>query len=222
MSELILGAGGMLARGLAALRPHATALGVAELDVTDASALARAIVPGVSVVWNAAADTRVDLCESDPGHLAVNDGNANATATNAKERTTPRPDQIDRRNGRRGRPYGTRPKTGAPAPDPAPFRSSHATNGTAQATQSARSLAAARSVSPQGPAALEKSPPSVSPATPTCAKRETKTRTVPIQATRTATASPFVRGPLAAKRRTSPVGSAASSPVKNEVIEKES
>ncbi len=73
MSELILGAGGMLARGLAALRPHATALGVAELDVTDAAALARAVVPGVSVVWNAAADTRVDLCESDPGHLAVND-----------------------------------------------------------------------------------------------------------------------------------------------------
>ena len=73
MSELILGAGGMLARGLAAQRPHATALGVGELDVTDAAALARAIVPGVSVVWNAAADTRVDLCESDPGHLAVND-----------------------------------------------------------------------------------------------------------------------------------------------------
>ena len=73
MSELILGAGGMLARGLAASRPHATPLGVAELDVTDAAALARAIVPGVSVVWNAAADTRVDNCESDPGHLAVND-----------------------------------------------------------------------------------------------------------------------------------------------------
>ncbi len=73
MSELILGAGGMLARGLAALRPHATPLGVSELDVTDAAALARAIVPGVSIVWNAAADTRVDLCESDRGHLAVND-----------------------------------------------------------------------------------------------------------------------------------------------------
>lgn len=73
MSELILGAGGMLARGLAALRPHAKALGVADLDVTDAATLARAIVPGVQVVWNAAADTRVDLCESDPGHLAVND-----------------------------------------------------------------------------------------------------------------------------------------------------
>lgn len=73
MNELILGAGGMLARGLAALRPRARALGIAELDVTDAAALARVIVPGVSVVWNAAADTRVDLCESDPGHLAVND-----------------------------------------------------------------------------------------------------------------------------------------------------
>lgn len=73
MTELILGAGGMLARGLAKERPHALALGVGELDVRDPGALAKAIVPGVSVVWNAAADTRVDLCESDPGHLAVND-----------------------------------------------------------------------------------------------------------------------------------------------------
>lgn len=73
MTELILGAGGMLARGLAAERPGARALGLAELDVTDSAALARAIVPGVSVVWNAAADTRVDLCESRAGHLAVND-----------------------------------------------------------------------------------------------------------------------------------------------------
>lgn len=73
MTELILGAGGMLARGLARLRPEARALGIDELDVTDAAGLARAIVPGVSVVWNAAADTRVDLCESDPSHLAVND-----------------------------------------------------------------------------------------------------------------------------------------------------
>jgi dTDP-4-dehydrorhamnose reductase len=73
LSQLILGAGGMLARGLARLLPDARALGVAELDVTDSAALGRAIVPGVSVVWNAAADTRVDLCESDPGHLAVND-----------------------------------------------------------------------------------------------------------------------------------------------------
>ena len=73
MGELILGAGGMLARGLSAIRPGARALGIDELDVTDSAALARAIVPGVSVVWNAAADTRVDLCESDPSHLAVND-----------------------------------------------------------------------------------------------------------------------------------------------------
>ncbi len=73
MTELILGAGGMLARGLASERPGARALGIAELDVTDSAALARVVVPGVSVVWNAAADTRVDLCESDPSHLAVND-----------------------------------------------------------------------------------------------------------------------------------------------------
>lgn len=73
MSELILGAGGMLARGLARLRPEARALGIDRLDVTDPAALARAIAPGVSVVWNAAADTRVDLAESDPYHLSVND-----------------------------------------------------------------------------------------------------------------------------------------------------
>jgi dTDP-4-dehydrorhamnose reductase len=73
MTELILGAGGMLARGLARERPEARSLGIDELDVTDSDALARAIVPGVSVVWNAAADTRVDLAESDPAHLAVND-----------------------------------------------------------------------------------------------------------------------------------------------------
>ncbi len=73
MTELILGAGGMLARGLARERPGAVSLGIGQLDVTDSAALARAIVPGVSVVWNAAADTRVDRCESDPGHLAVND-----------------------------------------------------------------------------------------------------------------------------------------------------
>ncbi|MBK9088973.1 MAG: dTDP-4-dehydrorhamnose reductase [Holophagales bacterium] len=73
MTELILGAGGMLARGLAGERPHARSLGMSELDITDPAALARAIVPGVSLVWNAAADTRVDLAETDPSHLAVND-----------------------------------------------------------------------------------------------------------------------------------------------------
>jgi dTDP-4-dehydrorhamnose reductase len=73
MTELVLGAGGMLARGLARLRPEARALGIDELDVTDSAALARVVVPGVTVVWNAAADTRVDNCEGDPGHLAVND-----------------------------------------------------------------------------------------------------------------------------------------------------
>lgn len=73
MTELILGAGGMLARGLASERPQARALGIRDLDITDPAALARAVVPGVSVVWNAAADTRVDLAETNPGHLAVND-----------------------------------------------------------------------------------------------------------------------------------------------------
>jgi dTDP-4-dehydrorhamnose reductase len=63
----------MLARGLARERPQARALGVDELDITERAALARVVVPGVSIVWNAAADTRVDLAESDPAHLAVND-----------------------------------------------------------------------------------------------------------------------------------------------------
>ena len=73
MTELILGAGGMLARGLARERPDARALGIRDLDITDPAALARAVVPGVNIVWNAAADTRVDLAETDPSHLAVND-----------------------------------------------------------------------------------------------------------------------------------------------------
>ena len=73
MTELILGAGGMLARGLARERPDARALGIGDLDITDPAALARAVVPGVNIVWNAAADTRVDLAETDPSHLAVND-----------------------------------------------------------------------------------------------------------------------------------------------------
>lgn len=73
MTELILGAGGMLARGLARERPDARSLGMKDLDITDPAALARAIVPGVGVVWNAAADTRVDLAETDPSHFAVND-----------------------------------------------------------------------------------------------------------------------------------------------------
>ena len=61
MTELILGAGGMLARGLADERPHARSLGIRDLDITDPAALARAVVPGVRVVRNAAADTRVDF-----------------------------------------------------------------------------------------------------------------------------------------------------------------
>ena len=35
MTELILGAGGMLARGLARERPDARSLGIGDLDITD-------------------------------------------------------------------------------------------------------------------------------------------------------------------------------------------
>jgi dTDP-4-dehydrorhamnose reductase len=73
MTTLILGAGGMLGRALRREFPDARPLTHQELDLTDAAALSEAIAPGVELVLNAAADTRVDLAESDPGHLAAND-----------------------------------------------------------------------------------------------------------------------------------------------------
>ena len=72
-STVILGAGGMLARALASELPSARALTQADCDITDARALRAAIPAGVRLVLNAAADTRVDRCESEPDHLLVND-----------------------------------------------------------------------------------------------------------------------------------------------------
>ncbi|MEO6325649.1 MAG: dTDP-4-dehydrorhamnose reductase [Thermoanaerobaculia bacterium] len=73
MTTLILGAGGMLGRALRRQFPDARPATRQELDLTDEAALAAAIVPGVDLVLNAAADTRVDLAESDPAHLDAND-----------------------------------------------------------------------------------------------------------------------------------------------------
>lgn len=73
MTVVVLGAGGMLGRALVAELPGAKALPRAACDVTDPAAVAEAIPPGTRVVYNAAAYTKVDLAESDPAHLAVND-----------------------------------------------------------------------------------------------------------------------------------------------------
>jgi dTDP-4-dehydrorhamnose reductase len=72
MAAIILGAGGMLGRALGAEYPDARRLTHAELDITDEAALLAAIVPGVDLVLNTAADTRVDQAESDPAHLQTN------------------------------------------------------------------------------------------------------------------------------------------------------
>lgn len=85
MTALVLGAGGMLARALVAEVPGARALSIDDCDITDPAAISRAIGPGVRVVFNAAADTRVDRCESEPDHLAVNDVAVGAVAERCRE-----------------------------------------------------------------------------------------------------------------------------------------
>lgn len=72
MPTLLLGSRGMLGRELHKLVPDAVAVDRDEADITDPAALDGILVPGVTLVLNAAADTRVDLCESDRAHLAVN------------------------------------------------------------------------------------------------------------------------------------------------------
>ncbi len=71
---LILGAKGMLGKELAAEFPGALGLDLPDLDIRDDDAV-RAVFAAErpALVLNAAADTRVDLAESDPAHLAVND-----------------------------------------------------------------------------------------------------------------------------------------------------
>ena len=85
MTTLILGAGGMLGRALRKEVPDAVPLTRAELDVTDESAIARVVGDGVSLVLNAAADTRVDGAETDPVHLHVNGAAVGALARRCAE-----------------------------------------------------------------------------------------------------------------------------------------
>ena len=85
MTEVVLGAGGMLARALEKELPEARHLRIEECDITKPEDVARAIAPGVAVVYNAAADTRVDLAETDPAHLAVNDVSVGTVAARCRE-----------------------------------------------------------------------------------------------------------------------------------------
>jgi dTDP-4-dehydrorhamnose reductase len=74
VKALILGARGMLGRELMAEFPGAPGLDLPELDIRDETAV-RALLAAEkpALVVNAAAYTKVDLCESDATHLAVND-----------------------------------------------------------------------------------------------------------------------------------------------------
>ncbi|MBL8115306.1 MAG: dTDP-4-dehydrorhamnose reductase [Acidobacteria bacterium] len=62
----------MLGRALRAEFPAARAFARSEADLSSPGVLEKLIVPGVSLVLNAAADTRVDLAETDPAHRETN------------------------------------------------------------------------------------------------------------------------------------------------------
>ncbi len=62
----------MLGRALGREFPAAERFTHAALDITDVPAVHAALEPGVRLVLNAAADTRVDAAETDPHHTRVN------------------------------------------------------------------------------------------------------------------------------------------------------
>jgi dTDP-4-dehydrorhamnose reductase len=72
VQTVILGAGGMLGRALGREFPAAERFTHAALDITDVPAVHAAVQPGIRLVLNAAADTRVDAAETDPHHTRVN------------------------------------------------------------------------------------------------------------------------------------------------------
>ena len=80
MKIAILGAGGQLGRALTAFLPDAVALRRADLDVTDAAAVAAHDWSGIDVLFNAAAYTAVDRAETPEGRVAAWAANATAVA----------------------------------------------------------------------------------------------------------------------------------------------
>ena len=110
---LILGAGGQLGRALRAAFPGAEVVTRAELDVTDAAAVAAWPWHEYAVVLNAAAYTAVDAAETPEGRRAAWAANATAPATlarlAARARLHPRARLLrlrlrrHRRGARRGR-----------------------------------------------------------------------------------------------------------------------
>lgn len=62
----------MLGRALGREFPAAERFTRAALDITDVPAVHAALEPGIRLVLNAAADTRVDAAETDPRHSRVN------------------------------------------------------------------------------------------------------------------------------------------------------
>lgn len=81
---LVLGAGGQLGRAFAAAFPEADTRTRAELDVTDAAAVAGFPWQEYAVVLNAAAYTAVDAAETPEGRVAAWSANATAPATLAR------------------------------------------------------------------------------------------------------------------------------------------
>ncbi len=79
---LILGAKGMLGQALRKVLPAAVPLDLEEVDIRDAAAVKAVLtVHDAGLVINAAADTRVDLAETAPSHVAVNDVAVGTLAT---------------------------------------------------------------------------------------------------------------------------------------------
>lgn len=81
---LVLGAGGQLGRALCAALPDAHGVTRAELDVTDAAAVAAWPWHEYGTVLNAAAYTAVDAAETPEGRVAAWAANASAPATLAR------------------------------------------------------------------------------------------------------------------------------------------
>jgi len=79
--RLVIGAGGQLGRALLAAWPGATGLGMEDLDLTDAAAVAALDLSGYGVVVNAAAYTAVDAAETDRGRREAWAVNVNAVAS---------------------------------------------------------------------------------------------------------------------------------------------